>query len=560
MLLSLHVKNFAIIDEVYVDFGAGMNILTGETGAGKSILLGSVNAALGGKVSREMLGRNGDYALAELIFDGEDEAVQELLRSQEIPVEENLIISRRISDNGRSISRVNGEVVNTGFLRELADRLLEVYGQRENQTLLDPKNQLRLVDRFAKETTGPLLDEIRTAYTAYRQTLREYEEAQSHSESRTRELSLLRYEHEEIERANPKPGEDEALEERYRVLSNRSRLLEASGEADRLLCTDSDSASDLVGRTLRQMGRVLSYDDKLGDIYREIEQVEEQLRDIGERLSDYIDDLDSDAGELSETEERLNLLNRLKAKYGKTVEDIRAYDADLVTKIDRLENFDRYLEETKAKVSKQERKLKELCGRLGEARREAAERLSVRIHDALSDLNFPDVVFRIDIADVPMTADGTESAEFMISVNPGEPVRPLAKIASGGELSRISLAVKSVFAGKDEIETLILDEIDTGVSGRTAQKVAEKMAAIAKEHQILCITHLPQIAAFASKHFLIEKATDGASTKTGVTPLSEEQTVKELARMLSGAQITDSVMANAREMRELAKATGRDGN
>lgn len=556
MLLSLHVKNFAIIDEVYVDFGSGMNILTGETGAGKSILLGSVNAALGGKVSKEMLGRNADYALAELIFDGEDEAVRELLESHEIPVEENLIISRRIADNGRSISRVNGEVVNTGFLKELSERLLEVYGQRENQTLLDTKNQLRLVDRFAKEKTGPLLSEIRTAYSAYRQTLREFEEARSHAESRTRELSLLRYEHEEIERANPKPGEDTELEERYRILSNRSRLLEAAGEADRLLCTDSDSAADLVGRTLRQMGRVLSYDAKLDDIYREIEQVEQQLRDIGAGLSDYADDLDSDAGELAETEERLNLLNRLKAKYGKTVEDIRGYDKDLVLKIDRLENFDRYLEELKGNVRKQEKKLADLCGRLGEVRREAAGKLEVKIHDALTDLNFPDVIFRIAIEDVPMTGDGTESAEFMISVNPGEPVRPLAKIASGGELSRISLAVKSVFAGKDEIETLILDEIDTGVSGRTAQKVAEKMAAIAKEHQILCITHLPQIAAFASKHFLIEKATDGTSTKTGVTPLNEEQTVKELARMLSGAQITDSVMANAKEMRALAKEKG----
>ncbi|MBQ6104375.1 MAG: DNA repair protein RecN [Lachnospiraceae bacterium] len=552
MLLSLHVKNFAIIDEVYVDFGEGMNILTGETGAGKSILLGSVNAALGGKVSKEMLGRNADYALAELIFDSGDESIRELLRGNEIPVEDNLIISRRISDSGRSISRVNGEVVNTGFLKELSDKLLEVYGQRENQTLLDRKNQLKLVDRFAKEQTAPLLDEIRTAYGVYRQTLREYEEAQAHSESRTRELSLLRYEHEEIERANPKPGEDAALEERYRVLSNRSRLLEAAGEADRLLCTDSDSASDLIGRTLRQMGRVVAYDEKLDSIYREIEQLEELLRDIGAGLSDYVDDLGSDEGELNETEERLNLLNHLKAKYGKTVEDIRAYDEDLVVKIDRLENYDRYLEETKANVRKQEKKLAELCGRLGEVRRDAAGKLEVKIREALRDLNFPDVVFRIDIETVPMTGDGTESAEFMISVNPGEPVRPLAKIASGGELSRISLAVKSVFAGKDEIETLILDEIDTGVSGRTAQKVAEKMAAIAKEHQVLCITHLPQIAAFASKHFLIEKATDGASTKTSVTPLSEAETVNELARMLSGSQITDSVMANAKEMRELA--------
>ena len=546
MLLSLHVKNFAIIDEVYVDFGEGMNILTGETGAGKSILLGSVNAALGGKVSKEMLGRNADYALAELIFDSGDESIRELLRGNEIPVEDNLIISRRISDSGRSISRVNGEVVNTGFLKELSDKLLEVYGQRENQTLLDRKNQLKLVDRFAKEQTAPLLDEIRTAYGVYRQTLREFEEAQAHSESRTRELSLLRYEHEEIERANPKPGEDAALEERYRVLSNRSRLLEAAGEADRLLCTDSDSASDLIGRTLRQMGRVVAYDEKLDSIYREIEQLEELLRDIGAGLSDYVDDLGSDEGELNETEERLNLLNHLKAKYGKTVEDIRAYDEDLVVKIDRLENYDRYLEETKANVRKQEKKLAELCGRLGEVRRDAAGKLEVKIREALRDLNFPDVVFRIDIETVPMTGDGTENAEFMISVNPGEPVRPLAKIASGGELSRISLAVKSVFAGKDEIETLILDEIDTGVSGSAADKMGEMIVGMGKRMQIFAITHLPQVASKGNAHYLVYKSTEEGRTRSRIRPVQAEERVREVARMLSGSRLTPEALANAR--------------
>lgn len=553
MLLSLHVKNFAIIDEVWVDFGEGMNILSGETGAGKSILLGSVNAALGGKVSKEMLGRNGDYALAELVFDCDNEKVRKLLLEQDIPIEDNLIISRRVSDNGRSISRVNGEVVNTGLLKELSSLLLEIFGQHENQTLLVPKNQLSLVDRYRKEQTYPILEEIRSQYAAYRYCSREYEEALSHSESRARELSLLSFEHDEISIAALKPGEDELLEERYRILSNCSRITEAVGEADRVLHTDANSAADQVGRALRQLSRVLVYDDKLNSIYEEMEQVEEQLTDIGCRLSDYIDEMDASGDELAETEERLNLINRLKAKYGKSIEDILSYDADLKVKIDRMEHYDLYLAELKKKLDSVNATLEKLCSRLGSVRKESAAELEQKIAEVLRDLNFPDVIFEIAIREVPMSADGTEEAEFLISANLGEPVRPITKIASGGELSRISLAVKSVFAGQDETESLILDEIDTGISGRTAQKVAEAMAGIAAEHQIICITHLPQIAAMADHHFLIEKASDDMSTRTRVTALSEEQTVMELARMLGGAEITETVKNNAEEMRRLAK-------
>ena len=553
MLLSLHVKNFAIIDEVWVDFGEGMNILSGETGAGKSILLGSVNAALGGKVSKEMLGRNGDYALAELVFDCENEKVREFLAEQDIPVEDNLIISRRVSDNGRSISRVNGEVVNTGILKDLSSMLLEIFGQHENQTLLVPRNQLSLVDRYKKEQTGPLLSEIKNQYALYRNCSREYEEALSHSESRARELSLLTFEHDEISLAALKPGEDTELEERYRILSNCSRITEAVGEADRVLHTDANSAADQVGRALRQLSRVLVYDDKLNEIYQEMEQVEEQLTDIGCRLSDYADEMDASGDELSVTEERLNLINRLKAKYGKTIEDILSYDADLKVKIDRMENYDIYLAELKKKLDSVNASLNTLCEKLSKVRKESAGELEKRIAGVLRELNFPDVIFEIAIREIPMSADGTDEVEFMISANLGEPVRPITKIASGGELSRISLAVKSVFAGQDETETLILDEIDTGISGRTAQKVAEAMAGIATEHQMICITHLPQIAAMADRHFLIEKASDDTSTRTRVTALSEEQTIMELARMLGGAEITEAVRNNAEEMRRLAK-------
>lgn len=553
MLLSLHVKNYAIIDEVWVDFGEGMNILTGETGAGKSILLGSVNAALGGKVNREMIGRNGDYMLAELVFDGNEPGVSELLSSKDIPAEENLIIARRVSDNGRSVSRVNGETVSSDFLKELSQRLLEIYGQHENQTLFLKKNQLALVDRFIKEKSAPLLKKIKEGYDSYRKLSEEYAEALTHKESRARELSLLTFEHDEIHQADLKQGEDVMLEERFRVLSNRNRIMDAVSEADRLLHSETDSASDKVGRSLRQLGRVLPYDENLSEICNEIEQVEAQLTDIGCRISDYIDSIDAEPGELAQTEERLNLINRLKAKYGKTIEDILAYDRSLIGKIERLENFDRYLSEQKRDLDAKEKEMSALCGELSGLRKDAAKGLEIQITKALTDLNFAVVRFTVSMEEVPMGPDGTDSVEFLIATNPGEPIRPLTKVASGGELSRISLAVKSVFAGKDSIETLILDEIDTGVSGRTAQKVAEKMGTIAKTHQVLCITHLPQIAAMADRHFLIEKETDGETTRTGVKPLSEEETVSELARMLGGVSITESVRNNAKEMRMLAK-------
>ena len=299
---------------------------------------------------------------------------------------------------------------------------------------------------------------------------------------------------------------------------------------------------------------MLEYDENLAPIVDEIEQVEAQLTDIGCRISDYIGQIEAEPGELSETEERLNLINRLKAKYGKTIEEIQVYDRELTVRIERLQNFDRYLTELKQEFTAKEKELTVLCGKLTELRRRAAEGLTGQITEALLDLNFADVRFQIMLEEVPMGPDGTDAVTFLISTNPGEPLRPLTKIASGGELSRISLAVKSVFAGKDSIDPLILDEIDTGVSGRTAQKVAEKMAAIAKTHQVLCITHLPQIAAMADRHFLIEKETDGTSTKTEVKTLSEEETVSELARMLGGVSITESVRNNAKEMRMLAKS------
>ncbi len=553
MLVSLHVKNFAIIDEVWVDFSKGMNVLTGETGAGKSILLGSIHVALGGKVSKDFLGKKGDYALVELMFEGLDRRVVEVLENHELPMEETLVISRRIMENGRSISKINGEVVNAGILREVSGLLMDIHGQHEHQTLLSKSRHLELVDRFSGEEGKTLLQAIREEYRMYHGLQQELEEALSHSESRQRELSLMQYEYDEITQAQLKLGEDTLLEERYQVLLNQDRIREATGAAEELLCSGGDNVSENLSRSLRQLGKVLSYDEKLQPIYDELRLVEEQVTELSCRLAEYQESLYEEAGELEFTEERLNLINRLKSKYGNTIEKIQAYAEAQEDKLYRLQNYDAYVEELRGKVQKAEAGLLEKCGRMTTLRKAAAEHLANQVREALADLNFLDVEFAIPVTELStVTEKGIDELEFLISTNPGEPLRPLTKVASGGELSRIMLALKSVFAGKDEIDTLIFDEIDVGVSGRTAQRVAEKMARIAMEHQVICITHLPQIAAMADVHFRIEKFAAEGFTKTEIMRLPEEEIVTELARILGGAEITESVMENAREMKQLA--------
>lgn len=553
MLVSLHVKNFAIIDEVWVDFTNGMNVLTGETGAGKSILLGSIHVALGGKVSKELLGKNGDYALAELMFEGLDERVREVLERHELPIEETLVISRRIMENGRSISKINGEAVNAGILREVSSCLMDIHGQHEHQTLLSAARQLELVDRFSGDAGKELLAQVKDEYRTYHALWQELSEALTHSESRQRELSLLQYEYDEIEQAKLKPGEDVTLEERYQVLVNQDRIREATGLVEERLRSGNDNVSESLSRSLRQLGKVLSYDETLQTIYDALRLLEEQVTDISYQLVEYQDSLSEEDGELEYTEERLNLINRLKAKYGNSIEKITAYAKEQEEKLERLQNFDEYIASLERRTEAAKAALLVSCEKLSAMRREAAEHLAAQIREALTELNFLNVVFEIPVTELDKpTEKGMDELEFLISTNPGEPLRPLAKVASGGELSRVMLALKSVFAGRDEIDTLIFDEIDVGVSGRTAQRVAEKMARIAMEHQVICITHLPQIAAMAETHFRIEKYAIDGSTKTEITRLPDEEIVNELARILGGAQITESVLENAREMKQLA--------
>lgn len=559
MIVSLHVKNMALIEEVEVEFGRGLNILTGETGAGKSIVLGSVNIALGTGNFRDFVREDADYALVELVFHSEQKAVQRKLERMDIPQEDGEVIISRKYKNGRSVSKVNGETVPVAFVRELASELLDIHGQHEHQTLLYPKNHLGILDEFSGQELAVLLKKCNEQYHALLQSRRKLEKAQADEVSRTKEMDFLAFELQEIESAALKPGEDEELEAQYRLMANGQRIMEALSEAGNLTGCGSDSgASDAIGHALRAMNTVSSFDEELGGLCGILEEVESLMNDFNRGLADYMDSFTFDEQEMRRIEERLDLLNRLKAKYGKTLEDVLAYQREKEERLQVLENYEEYLQRLRAEYEKNERNIRQTSKEITAIRRQNAGVLKEKITEALVDLNFLDVQFEIQFESLDKPCDhGMDAVCFLISTNPGMPAKPLGEVASGGELSRIMLAIKAVMAEQDAVETLIFDEIDTGISGRTAQKVSEKMAVIARNHQIICITHLAQIAAMADQHFRIEKQPLGGKTVTTITPLLEKESVTELARILGGVQITQAVLDNACEMRELAKRTRR---
>lgn len=554
MLTHLHVKNLALIREVEIDFSEGLNILTGETGAGKSIVIGSVSLALGGKVSREMVRPGADYGLAELVFlVNREKQKEKLLELGITPEEGQVIISRKISD-GRSINKINGETVTLSQLRETASLLIDVHGQHEHQSLLQKKKHLEILDEFAKEELGPVKEKLAGAFQNWKKLKKQLQEAQMDEESRLREISLLEFETDEIGKAELVPGEDEELERRYRRMTNARKLMEAAGSAYALTGYEEESgAGAVIGRAVRELQSAASFDEELSGLASLLSDVDGLLNDFNREMSDYLTSLEFDEKEFSETEERLNLLNYLKSRYGHTLEEILAYQEKQEQRLAALQDYDRYLQDLEAQLKKAEEELQDLCAEASGIRQRYGKMLCEKIKEHLIDLNFLNVEFEMAFEELPeYTAQGKDSAEFLISTNPGEPLRPLMKIASGGELSRIMLAIKTVLADRDEIDTVIFDEIDVGISGRTAQKVSEKMMLIGRTRQVICITHLAQIAAMADSHYRIEKQVEEGETRTQIRRLSEKESIEELARILGGAEITDAVTKNAEEMRALA--------
>ena len=556
MLLGLHVKNLALIEEEEISFEDGLNILTGETGAGKSVLLGSVNLALGAKADKSLIRTGADFALVELLFRVDNERQREKLRAMDIePDEDGTVLIKRKIYPGRTQCSVCGETVTTHELRELSELWIDVYGQRENQRLLRREAQLQVLDEYAGEKAARLLTEVRTLYRDFRGKEETAAQEDLDPAARARETDLLTYEVNEIERAQLRKKEDEELESRYRTLSSFRRIDEALQNAEGLLQVGEESAAEQVGRAVRALSKVQGIDQALDEVIAQTCEVDALLSDAARAISDYHAGLSFDPQEFAALEERLDLINHLKDKYGGSLESIEAAMEQKRKRLEELSDYEALRKRQLLEAQQAKDALLAACRRLTELRTKAAKEFQEKMKRELLELNFNQVDFRAEIKsrEEQVSGNGCDSVIFYISMNPGEPVRPLDAIASGGELSRIMLALKTVFAGKDDIHTLIFDEIDSGISGQTAWKVAQKLGRLSADHQILCITHLPQIASMEEKHFLIEKTAENGRTTTHIRALDEEESSRELARMMGGERITETTLQSAREMKEMAR-------
>lgn len=556
MLRNLHVKNLALMDEMEVEFEEGLNILTGETGAGKSLIIGSINMTLGQKVTKEMLKEGADYALVELIFEVKDEETIAKLKEMDIfPEDGQVIMSRKIT-GGRSVAKINSESMSAAKVKEAASLLIDIHGQHEHQSLTQKKKQLALLDDYAKNETERVKLQVKKQYEEYISLKKELETKDIDKEEQKRELSFLEFEINEIEKAELKIGEDEELEETYKKMVNGKKIAEACGLAYQMTSEGRENAADFTGRALRELNSVTEYDSQLTSLDEQLAEIDSLLNDFNRELADYLTGLEFEEEEFHNIESRLDEINHLKSKYGDTIEEILKAKEEKEKRRENLLDYDAYVNSLREKLKNATAELEKSSGKLSKIRQKYAKELSGLIKDHLLDLNFETVELQMQFEKLEhFTANGYDEAEFLISTNPGEELKPLSKVASGGELSRIMLALKTVLAENDAIETLIFDEIDTGISGRTAQKVSEKMNLIGKKHQVICITHLPQIAAMSDTHFLIEKQVEKGKTKSEIQKLDNEESIRELARMLGGVSITETVLENAREMKELAGKT-----
>ena len=554
MLENLHVLNLALIDEADIDLKDGFNVMTGETGAGKSIVLGSINLALGAKANSDVIRAGKEYALVELTFRvSEDERAAIRNMGLLVDEDESLILSRKIMP-GKSVCRINGETISSHELKELSGILLDVYGQHEHQSLLKSATYEKMLDEYAGSRIFELQDALAALRKEYKSLKEELSNADTDENSRNRQKELLSFEINEIESASLKEGEDEELEKRYRFLSNALKIKEAVCEAHAYTgYENSASAGSLIGSGVSKLRSVSGYDDEAGELTNQLAEIEALLSDFNRTISNYEDSLNFDEEEYAGIEERLNLINNLKSKYGSSVKAImESYEAK-VSELDKLSNHDAYIDTLRNRIKETEDKMLEKCALIHELRTKAAVPLRDKLVEAMVNLNFLDVRLEIAIEGADdkdgIKDSGYDKVEFLICLNPGEELRPMQNVASGGELSRIMLAIKTVFADKDDVPTLVFDEIDTGISGRTAYKVAEAMEVLSKSHQLIAITHLPQIASRADNHLLIEKNVVEGRTVTTIGTLDNEASVRELARMLGGDEITEAALNNAREMK-----------
>lgn len=554
VLVNLHVKNLAIIDEVEVDFSDRLNVLTGETGAGKSIIIGSINLALGQKSPKDVIRKGADYALVELTFRADTERQRALVEEMGISMEDDeILISRKIMA-GRSVNRINGESVTLAMIRRIADIMIDIHGQNEQQSLLHSAKHMEIVDRYAREELGDRITRMADGYREYQRLQQELSQHEVPEEERLREISFMKYELEEIEQVSLMHGEEEQLAEQYRMLSNATEIASGLGEIYGMTGEGNATAAEQLGQSLRILHKLSEYSPQMEEFANQLSDIDSLLTDFNRDISDYMSDFETGGERFAEVEARLDLVRTIKAKYGATTAQVQEYADKLQEKLMKYEEYEQYREELLKRLDEQETALKSLADEITAIRQKVSRRLEKEIIKALKELNFLQVQFEIAVRPLDhLNSQGQDEVEFMLSTNPGMDLKPIGDAASGGELSRIMLAVKAVLAQHDEIPTLIFDEIDVGISGRTAQMVAEKMAYIGMTHQVICISHLAQIGAMADSHYLIEKTSRNEHTSTDIRLLDEKESVGELARILGGVEITDSVRESAAEMKQMAE-------
>ena len=546
MLSLLHIENIAVIESADISFDQGFNILTGETGAGKSIVIDAISAILGERAYRDMIRTGAAKASVRAVFTD----VPELAWFAENGVEYDpeTIIQREIYLDGKNVCRVNGTLVTVSILRKLGIQLINIHGQHDSASLFDENNHLQFLDDFA--VNGQLRQQYAEAYETVAKLRREIDSLTMDESEKLRRMETLRFQIEEISKAELEAGEDESLESRRKLLQNAEKLAAGMNDAVETVYggDDTDGAAVLLAQAERSLARIAKYDDSIAALHDKIADLMYQVQDAAEELKDARDDLAYSSDELEQIESRLDVIHRLRRKYGATCADILEYLERAKQELDEIEFSDDHLERLKGKLSKAEKAAWKAADDLRENRKKTALELSARILTELAQLDMPRVQFKCEFTELDLTPNGADAVAFYMSANAGESLKPLSKVASGGELARIMLAMKNVLAEQDQIATLIFDEVDTGVSGRAAQKVAEKLRSVARNKQVLCVTHLPQLAALANTHLLIAKAERDGRTYTTVTPLDMEGRKRELARIIGGTNITETTLKSAEEM------------
>ena len=546
MLEVLHIENIAIIEEADIRFEPGFNALTGETGAGKSIVIDALSAVLGQRTSRELIRTGADKAFVSAVFSGIDAAAEQLGIAPE--EDGSLLLQREIGSDGKSTCRVNGRPVTVGQLKALGSRLLNIHGQHDGQQLLDEEQHLVFLDSFGNLKT--LISAYTEKYNTFTDIQRKIQSLQMDESEKARRVDTLTYQINELERAKLRSGEEEELSARRNLLRNAEKFISAVSEADYALNGDGsgDGALGLLRRAQDAVGAVRHLDDDYARLYERMEALYSEAYDVAATIEDKREGFDFSPNELDDVESRMDQLYRLKKKYGPSVEDMLAYLERCRAELEQIE----YAGDTLARLdqarTKAEKAAMTAARALSDGRRQAAERLSTQILEELRQLDMGKIRFAVDITEKPLGADGIDQVRFLMSANVGEELRPIHKIASGGELARIMLAMKNVLSEQDMVGTLVFDEVDTGVSGRAAQKVAEKMARISRRKQVLCVTHLPQLAAMADTHFSVEKGEKNGRTYTAVQRLDREQRRQELARLTGGSHVSQTMLDGAEEL------------